>query len=131
MAARLKPLRDGLLHHHKMLLDSERAAYEKDVRRIKSSLDLLELLMNDPWFAWLRDISLLVVAIDEALDGSEQVTAEQAEAFFAETRTLLKPAETGEGFAKKYDDAMQRDPAVILAHGEMMRLLNRIAAGVA
>lgn len=131
MAARLKPLRDGLLHHHKILLDSERAAYERDIRRIKSSLDLLDLLMNDPWFAWLRDISLLVVAIDEALDGSEQITLEQAEAFLAETRTLLRPVQAGNGFARKYDDAMQRDPAVILAHGEMMRLLNRIAAGIA
>lgn len=131
MAARLKPLRDGLLRHHKILLDSERAAYEKDVRHVETSLELLGLLMNDPWFAWLRDISLLVVAIDEALDGTEAVTPEQAEAFLVETRTLLKPEEAGTGFAKKYDDAMQRDPNVILAHGEMMRLLNRIAAGVA
>lgn len=131
MAARLKPLRDGLLRHHKILLDSERGAYERDVRRINTSLEMLDLLMNDPWFAWLRDISLLVVAIDEALDGTEQVTGEQAAAFLAETRSLLKPEENGSGFAKKYDDAMQRDPNVVLAHGEIIRLLNRIDAGKA
>ena len=131
MASRLTPLRDGLLRHHKILLDSERAAYEKDVRHIESSMDLLGLLMNDPWFAWLRDISLLVVAIDEALAGGEQITEEEADAFLSKTRALLKPEEMGSGFAKKYEDAMQRDPNVVLAHGELLRVLNRIAAGAA
>ncbi|MCX6621485.1 MAG: hypothetical protein NTY38_10465 [Acidobacteria bacterium] len=128
MKASLAPLRDGLLRLHKILLDSERAAYELDVRPIASNMDMLGLLMHDPWFTWLRDISLLVVAIDEALAGTEQVTAEAATAFLAQTRSLLKPEETGVGFGRKYDDAMQRDPDVILAHGEMMRLLNRLEA---
>ena len=128
MAARLGPLRDGLLELHKILLDSERAAFEQDVRPIESKMDLLGLLMNDPWFSWLRDISLLVVAIDEALAGTEVVSAGDADAFFEKTRALLKPEETGTGFNKKYDEAMQRDPGVILAHGEMMRLIARLTA---
>ena len=54
LRARLKGTRDGLLRLHKTLLDSERAAYERDVARITSTGQFLQLVLNDPWFQWLR-----------------------------------------------------------------------------
>jgi hypothetical protein len=126
MAGRLKPLRDALLALHKMLLEAEREVYEHEVRKVTSPLDMLGLLMNDPWFAWLKEITSLVLAIDEALAGETPVTAEEAAAFLAAARALLRPDEHGQGFAKRYDEALQRDPGMILRHGEMMRLVARL-----
>ena len=54
---RLTRMRDGLLELHRRLLDSERAAYERDVARITTTGQYLGLVLNDPWFAWLREPS--------------------------------------------------------------------------
>src|ERR1039458_8154793 len=67
-AQRLTTLRNGLLRLHKSLLHLERAAYERDVARIQGPGQLLDLVLNDPWFAWLRELSQFVVVVDETLD---------------------------------------------------------------
>lgn len=121
--ARLTHLRDGLLKLHKVLLESERDVYERDIQRLKSRGELFALVLHDPWFAWLRDLSGLVVKIDERLAADEPATRSEAEHFIGEARTLLSPAEEGSGFEKRYFEALQRDPAVILAHAEMMKVL--------
>lgn len=121
---RLTALRNGLLGLHKSLMDSERAAYEHDVARITSTGQYLGLVLNDPWFQWLRDLSQFVVRIDVTLDDKEQpVTPPDAERLISEARALLLPAPEGPDFARRYYDAMQRDPAVVLAHRDMMQVL--------
>lgn len=121
---RLTDLRNGLLHLHKTLLDSESASYDRDIARIKSRGQLLELVLHDPWFAWLHELSELVVLIDEALDEKEQpVTSADADRFLAQARELLAPANAGGAFRQHYLDALQRDPNVVMAHSEAMRLL--------
>jgi catechol 2,3-dioxygenase len=57
----LRDLRARLLSLHKVLLDDARAAYEMDRGRIGSNATLLQLVINDPWFAWLHPLSELVV----------------------------------------------------------------------
>ncbi len=69
---RLTDLRNGLLGLHKTLLDSERATYERDIARIGSSGELLKLVLYDPWFAWLHELSEFVVLIDETLDALDE-----------------------------------------------------------
>src|SRR5688572_28527093 len=51
MRTRLRDLRTRLLNLHKVLLDDARAAYEMDRGRIASNANLLQLVINDPWFA--------------------------------------------------------------------------------
>src|SRR5207342_2724549 len=64
---RLKTLRDGLLILHKSLLELERAVYERDVAPITSTGQYLNLVLEDPAFQWLRELSAFIVIIDEAL----------------------------------------------------------------
>jgi hypothetical protein len=123
---RLTSLRNGLLRLHKSLLDSERAAYERDVARITSTGQYLGLVLNDPWFAWLHDLSQFIVLVDETLDLDEPATEADAERLVAQARAMLSPSETGEGFGRRYFEAMQRDPAVVLAHSDMMKVFNGI-----
>jgi hypothetical protein len=120
---RLKALRGPLLNLHKALVDSERIEYEKTIGKIRSPNHFLQLLTNDPWFAWLSPLSQLIVSIDEALDAKEEpLPAAAIEALVHESTRLLRPTETGDGFSKHYFEALQRDPDVVLAHGDVAKL---------
>ena len=126
---RLATLSTGLLHLHKSLLDAERAAYERDVARITSTGQYLQLVLGDPWFAWLREISQFIVLVDEARDADDPpITAADADRLIGEARALLSPSEGGGSFHRRYYEALQRDPAAVLAHGTMMQVLAQLAA---
>ena len=60
----LSALRDRLLHLHKTLLDSERAAYERAYGRVESSGEWLQIVLGHEHFSWLRPYSGLIVRID-------------------------------------------------------------------
>lgn len=123
---RLTDLRNGLLRLHKALLDSERESYERaHGRRITSRGELFQLVVGDPWFAWLHRVSELVAQIDEMLAAEEPATAIEATRVIDQARTLLKPSEEREGFGKSYFDALQRDPDVVLAHAAVKKLLRK------
>ena len=121
----MKEVRDGLLRLHKSLLDSERAAYERDVARITSTGQYLDLVLNDPWFQWLRQLSEFIVLIDETMARKEPpATPEEASELIARTRTLLIPSEDGAGFARRYFEVLQRDANAVLAHRDMLKVLD-------
>ena len=124
---RLTDLRNGLLHLHKSLLDSERAAYERDVARITSTGQYLGLVLNDPWFSWLHELSQFIVLVDETLDFEDPATAADADRLIAQARDLVSPSENGAGFRRRYFETMQRDPAAVLAHRDMMRVFAGLA----
>lgn len=119
---RLEILRVSLLNLHKALVESERVEYEKTIGKIQSPNHFLQLLTNDPWFAWLSSLSQLIVSIDEALDAKEPLTSATVEALITQSQRLLVPTETGDGFSKHYYEALQRDPDVVLAHGQLAKL---------
>ena len=119
---RLRELRDGLLRLHKVLLDSQRAVYEQVMGRVTSG-ELLQLVINHEQFVWLRSISEFIVRIDEMLDADEPVMTSDAESLLAQARALLRPAEEGGEFGRKYYAALQRDPDAVLAHREVTRIL--------
>jgi hypothetical protein len=123
---RLNDLRDGLLGLHKTLLDSERAAYERDIARIESKGELLKLVLYDPWFAWLHELSEFIVLIDETMDAEEKPQEPDAERLIGQAVELLSPNENGRGFAKRYFEAMQRDPDVVLAHAGMRKVITNL-----
>jgi len=124
---RLTQLRNGLLKLHKTLLDSERAVYERDVERITSTGQYLNLVLNDPWFAWLHELSQFIVLVDETLDFEDPATAADGERLTAQARELVTPSENGSVFARRYFEAIQRDPGVVLAHRDMMRVFADLA----
>ena len=120
--ARLRGVSRALVRLHKALLDDERVQFERVRGRIESSGEFLQLVLHDEWFAYLRPLSALVVGIDELLD-AEAATQGEADALVAQARAMLKPSETGNEFARRYYAAIQRDPDVIFAQREALRLL--------
>ncbi len=122
----LQELRDALLNLHKILIDSERTVYETNVGPIRSPHHFLQLLSSDPWFAWLRPVSQLIVAMDEALDAHEPLTSDSFDALINQSVFLLIPAEDQSEFGQRYTAALQRDPHVVLAHAKVAK---RIGSG--
>jgi catechol 2,3-dioxygenase len=123
LRTRLRDLRARLLNLHKVLLDDARAAYEMDRGRIASNANLLQLVINDPWFAWLHPLSELVVRIDETIEPDAPATEADGAALVDQVERLLAPAENGEAFARRYFEALQRQPSVVLAHADVRRAL--------
>jgi hypothetical protein len=119
---RLTELRHALLKLHKALVDSERVGYEQTIGKIQSPNHFLQLLTTDPWFAWLRPLSQLIVAMDEALDADELLTLAKVETLVRQSDLMLVASETSEDFSGHYYEALQRDPDVVLAHAEVVKL---------
>jgi hypothetical protein len=120
---KLVALRQALLRLHKTLLEMERRDYEKDHGTVNAG-ELFRLVVDDPQFSWLHNISEFVVRIDESLANEEGVSEADAHGHISLARKLFAPTETGDGFQKQYFDAIQRDPAVVMEHAELARLFN-------
>ena len=120
---KLVALRAALLRLHKSLLDMERRAYEKEHGKVSAG-ELFRLVVDDAQFSWLHNISEFVVRIDENLDIEEGVTDTDAHIAISLARKIFAPTESGDGFQKKYYDAIQKDPAVVMEHAQLARLFN-------
>jgi hypothetical protein len=119
---KLTDIRQVLLRLHKSLLDFERQGYEREHGRISNSYEFLNLVMHNPWFAWLRHLSELIVQIDESLDMREPTSESTAVALIDEARLLLVPTEAGSEFQQKYFASVQQSAEVVLAHAEFAKL---------
>lgn len=125
---RVENARQALLHVHRALLESERVGYERIHGRVENSHTLLQLVIHDPWFAWLRPISEIIVQMDQWLDEKRPApdAPDLAEILLAQARDRLRPDEAGAEFQQRYHRLLQRDPAVAVAHAEVRRLMDRV-----
>jgi hypothetical protein len=112
----LEALRRPLLHLHKALLDAERIGYERENGRIANGGALLQLVIGDPWFSWLRPMSGLIVMIDEHLEAKEERPDAEGPGLLEQARAMTK---SDERFVK----LIQEHPAVALAYKDVMRVL--------
>ncbi|MGB7438505.1 MAG: hypothetical protein WBR26_02385 [Candidatus Acidiferrum sp.] len=121
---KLVALRETLLRIHKSLLDMERREYEKEHGKVTAG-ELFRLVVDNPQFAWLHNISEFVVRIDEALSSEQGVSDTDSHIAISLARKIFAPSATGDGFQKKYFDAIQKDPAVVMEHAELARFFNK------
>lgn len=127
----LQELRRGLLDLHRALIEAERLTYERIFGRVASNGQLLQLVMDDPWFTWLHPLSQLVVRIDEALDSNTEEGFSVAQELLCETQDLLRPSEHGDGWGRSYYEALQRAPDVVIAHSQVKQLLHSVGTAAA
>src|SRR5918999_4096007 len=115
-------LRQALLKLHKVLLEWERAGYER-IHGRQSSHDMLKALLNDPQFAWLRPMSQLIVRIDEILSEKTPPMRNDVEAVVSQVKALTSPNETGNVYERRYDMVLQEHPDAVFAHRDVLKLL--------
>ena len=119
----LAQLSPRLLALHKLLLDRQRAEYEAVHGRIGSTGEYLNLVLNHARFEWLRQLSGLIVEIDEILAPRSKYGPDEPAGAISQTRSLLTPSETGSEFQRNYWLAIQESPDVVLLHREIVSLL--------
>lgn len=121
----LSALGEGLRRLHRVLVEASRRDFERKRHAIMSAGELLQLLTSDVHFAWLRELSELIVDLEVLLEvdpapGDDDCAAVRAEV----ERLLLPPAEAGsEGFGARYWPWVHDDPQVAIAHGEVKQAL--------
>lgn len=120
----LNELSQTLLRLHKAWLDSERQSYERVHGLIASNGAFLQLVLGDSWFAWLRPLSYSITRLDELAETDRISSSADLTDLLDSVRTLLRPAEEGEGFGRHYYDALQRVPEVGLIHAQVKLLLS-------
>jgi hypothetical protein len=119
--ALLVELRRLLLQLHKTLIDWQRTEYESAHGRLQTT-QLLNVMFNDPAFAWLRSMSGLIVRMDEALEVKPPKPEIETGPLVAAAKELVAP-EAGTPYAQRYHAALQELPDAVLAHRDLVTLL--------
>jgi len=94
-------------------------AERRNVERVHGSLSGAEFLqiVSDPLrYGWLKPLSELVLALDPHEDDEPVDVA-------ARSRELLLPPDPETPFGRRYLSLMQREPALVMAHSALARLL--------
>ena len=121
---KLKSSSKSLLRLHKILLDYERAVYEKANGEVKTPNELFGLVLDHPHFAWLRVISGQIVVIDEFLASKTQVIEIDGHELIVQTRQLLSFEIEHENFADRFQGALLNSSDAVVGYNEVLKLLN-------
>ncbi|MCU1288628.1 MAG: uncharacterized protein JWN60_857 [Acidobacteria bacterium] len=122
----LKELSKSFLRLHKMLLEGEKAEYEKVNGKISSPHQYLGLVLDDPHFAWLRRMSALIALIDEATSIRRPASEVDAVALLGEAKTLLMFGGEDETFNDKFQIALQRNSDASLTLNDTLIILKNV-----
>ena len=117
----LGELRRLLLQLHKILLDWQRRDFEQD-RIPMQTTELLQVILHDRDFAWLRPMSGLIVKIDETIENDSPEEPARISPLLREANALIAP-EAGSQYALRYHAALQELPEAVLAHRDLLTLL--------
>jgi hypothetical protein len=121
----LRELHSLQLRLHKILMDGARAEYEDRNGKVSPN-ELLQLLISDSRFAWLRTISQLLADIDEVLSPRREGTEEQAQVLLRHARSLYFGSGSSSEFRAKYHQAMQENVEVVVLHGQIRKILDSV-----
>jgi hypothetical protein len=114
-------VRQALLDLHRRLLEAQRIEAERFGGRMSAS-ELLQAAADDLRFDWLKQLSELIAALDQARADAD---ADAGEAAVGRARELLAPPDAGSAFGARYLRALQDHPDVVLAHRDVTAALER------
>ncbi|HET8609273.1 MAG TPA: hypothetical protein VFM11_06000 [Burkholderiales bacterium] len=130
----LNDLAMALRRLHRALVDLNCKQYEHEYGPVPGPGDLLHLLANDPYFAWLHPLSELIVDLDVLLEADEPATEVEAAAVRREVEEFISAPAAGAAshqFARRYLPLIAEDPHVAIAHAEVKRNLQRLPSPAA
>ena len=122
MIAQLDPLRHALLGLHKTLLDAQRIRYEREHGRVESRGELLDLVLRNESFEWLRVLSALIAQLDELAAVDEENKDAEIRAVIDKLGRLVR-FEGNPGFTGPYREIIEAVPDALVAHVQLSRLL--------
>ncbi len=120
--SKLKSVSLALAVIHKSLLENEIESLERAQGQTLNPGTRLQLLINDPNFAWLRLLSQLISAVDGAIFQKTPVTEEQLSLLIKETNDLLIDHKNSE-FSEKFIPICRTFPDLIVEYGRLKMAL--------
>ena len=112
----LRELSRTLIPVHRRLIESAKSDYAFAYGANARPSELVELLQNDPFFAWLKPLTAVIVDIDEM--ARTDFEAADVSAIIDRIEKLL--GET------KYIEMLQRDIDVATGHAALRRVMQRL-----
>jgi hypothetical protein len=125
----VEELRHSVLDLHKALLDAQRIRYEREHGRIATSGEFLGLVLEHPAFAWLRTLSALIARVDEWIEAGADARPDELAGMIEALRGLVEAGGAHETFGKPYWEIVNAEPAVLIEHVKLCRLLSPAPAG--
>jgi len=108
---------------HRMLVQAARAAYEREHGPAGGPGQMLRLLTEDPYFAWLHPMSELIVDLDSLLT-QELLPPGTVAAVRLEVDRLTRASDSS--FWTRYAPLLQSEPDVVMAHGRLRQAINAL-----
>lgn len=121
---KLKNLSAAFLRLHKILLDAAKTEYEDQHGKIANPSTYLQLVLDDPHFAWLRKISSLIALIDEAVSIRRPAAESEAQALLNEAKILLGFEDADNDFNDKLQTALQNNPDAVVGFNDAKNYLD-------
>ena len=122
--ANLKGLSKAMLRLHKTLLDAAKADYEAINGKVASIGQYFQLVVDDPYFAWLRKLSSLIALIDEAVSIRRPATESEAKGLLNEAQVLLNFQDADGEFNDKFQTALQNNAEAVLNYNDALGFSN-------
>jgi len=121
LRAALRELSKALLPLHRALIEVARDDYAFAYGKTVGPAQLLQLITDDPFFAWLKPMTALIVEIDEM--ARVDFETDDARAVAARVEQLFEGA-----FSERYVPLLQRDVDAAIAHAAIRRALAKLRA---
>jgi hypothetical protein len=108
---------------HRVLVQVVRTGYEREVGPAGGPGQLLRLLTEHPYFAWLHPMSELIVDLDSLL--AQEILPPGTVAGVRHEIDRLTQA-GGSPFWERYAPLLQSDTEVVMAHAHLRRAINAL-----
>ena len=123
LRAALRDVSKLLLPLHRALIDAAKEDHAFAVGAVAKPAQLLQLLTDDPFFAWLKPVTALIVDIDEM--ARTDFEASDVAAIADRVDRLFGP-KAEEGFAQQYVPMLQRSVEVAISHAALRKAATQL-----
>jgi hypothetical protein len=120
-------LSSALAGLHRALIERARVDYEREHGRVSGPSHFLRLLMEDPFFSWLRPLSELMANIDQLRDFEAPARDEVSAAVRSLVEQLIASPSSdpvSADFTRHYWPCMLETPEVTMAHAGLKQALS-------
>ena len=121
LRAALRELSKALLPLHRALIEAARDDYMFAYNKTIGPAQLLQLVTDDPFFAWLKPMTSLIVEIDEMARVDFEAPAAR------DVASRVEQLFDGD-LSERYVPLLQRDVDVAVAHAAIRRALAKLRA---
>src|SRR5687767_4186266 len=119
----LRPLSIALRELHRALVEISRTGYELANGPVSGSSELLQLVLHDEAFGWLKPLSSLIVEIDERSAEDPAPSPREIEEVLTRVETLIFSRDPG-AFGVRYIALLGSEPGIAMNHFSLRSALH-------